>query len=287
MPRLEEIVDEDDIDNMDMDLAEFDPDLKTPIAPARPKPSVVRSQDTDSSAQLDPLQQMMKSMGMEIPENFNDPMGGFGLNPNDPNAIQPKNVVSPEDLSEEEMKELKSLQILYPCYFDKNRSEKEGRRVKLENAVSNPLAKTVLDACKSFGLTCLLEPEKSHPQDFGNPGRVRVGIKFEGKIAQGVVKNKRDLLNKVSNYLKNHETTLKTVKQMPGPPELSTDSFETEELPRVGGFKMNTIVPLHSPLTMKHPQTKSVYIKDTTPPPSTTTTHAPVKQKQKIQRVRL
>ncbi len=43
MPQLDEIDDVDDIDNMDMDIAEFDPDLKTPIAPARPKPQVVRS----------------------------------------------------------------------------------------------------------------------------------------------------------------------------------------------------------------------------------------------------
>ena len=42
MPRLEEIDDLNDIDDLDMDLAELDPSLRTPIAP-KITPTVVRS----------------------------------------------------------------------------------------------------------------------------------------------------------------------------------------------------------------------------------------------------
>ena len=44
-PTLEEV--SDDIDNMDMDIAEFDPSLNTPIAPLRQAPTVIRSQDAE------------------------------------------------------------------------------------------------------------------------------------------------------------------------------------------------------------------------------------------------
>ena len=41
MPRLEEIDDFNDIDDLDMELAELDPSLRTPIAP-KITPKVVR-----------------------------------------------------------------------------------------------------------------------------------------------------------------------------------------------------------------------------------------------------
>lgn len=44
-PTIEE-VDDDEIDNMEMDIAQFDPNLKTPIAPVN-KPVITRSQDSE------------------------------------------------------------------------------------------------------------------------------------------------------------------------------------------------------------------------------------------------
>ena len=49
MPRLEEIDDFNDIDNLDMDLAQLDSSLRTPIAP-KITPTVVRSQDQENPA---------------------------------------------------------------------------------------------------------------------------------------------------------------------------------------------------------------------------------------------
>ncbi|KAH3661371.1 hypothetical protein OGAPHI_006778 [Ogataea philodendri] len=256
MPKLEEIEDIEDVDNLDMDLAEFDPDLRTPIAPARPKPSVVRSQDAEP--------------GFGGLPQLNVETGDFA-----------KQTRSQEQLSEEELAELRSMQVIYPCYFDKNRSVGEGRRVGVEHSVENPLAKTILDACRHLNLTAVLEPEKTHPQDFGNPGRVRVGLKFKGKQANSVVKNKRQLLLKVAEYLKSHPTTLASVKQLPGPPELM-NGYTPVEVSRVKKFKMNTIVPLHSALTMKNPQTESAYVKT----PQTPAAAAPKIAKQKVQRIR-
>ncbi|GME77251.1 unnamed protein product [Ambrosiozyma monospora] len=158
MPQLEEIEDIDDVDNMDFDLAEFDPSLKTPIAPARPKPKVERSQD--SEPQNDPFAQMMANMGMKMPE--------MPVNPG-PMPGMPDLSDMPEPTAEE-MARFKSLNIIYPCYFDKNRSVKQGRRVPLDKCIANPLAKTILDACRFIRLRDLVfEPEKTHPQDYGNP----------------------------------------------------------------------------------------------------------------------
>ncbi|KAG7710871.1 hypothetical protein KL950_000837 [Ogataea haglerorum] len=254
MPKLEDIEDIEDVDDLDMDLAEFDPDLRTPIAPAKPKPSVVRSQDQE-------------------------PQGSQPSYNSEASNIH-RHMRTQDQLSEEELAELKSMQLIYPCYFDLNRSVKEGRRVPLDHCVENPLAKTILDACRHLNLAAVLEPEKSHPQDFGNPGRVRVGLKFKGQQVSLTIRTKRGLLLKISEYLENHPTTLDTVKDLPGPPELM-QGYEPMEVSKVKKFKMNTIVPLHSPLTMKNPQTASAYIK--TPQTETSTPKIP---KPKVQRIR-
>jgi signal recognition particle subunit SRP19 len=71
----------------------------------------------------------------------------------------------------------KKFQCLYPVYFDKSRSRAEGRRVGLEDAVENPLAREIVAACGRLRLETLFEPAKLHPKDWANPGRVKVRIK--------------------------------------------------------------------------------------------------------------
>lgn len=82
-------------------------------------------------------------------------------------------------------------QCLYPVYFDKTRSRAEGRKVNKKLAVENPLARDILDAVQVLGLRVgVLEPEKLHPKDWANPGRVRVQLKTEdGTPVTNVVKN--------------------------------------------------------------------------------------------------
>jgi signal recognition particle subunit SRP19 len=71
----------------------------------------------------------------------------------------------------------KDFQCIYPVYFDKTRSRAQGRRVGKENAVENPLAREIVDACGKLMLETLFEPAKLHPKDWSNPGRVKVKVK--------------------------------------------------------------------------------------------------------------
>lgn len=77
----------------------------------------------------------------------------------------------------------KSFQCIYPVYFDRNRSRSEGRRVGIEHAVENPMARDIVDACGRLRLETLFEPAKLHPKDWSNPGRVKVRIKGSGNAA--------------------------------------------------------------------------------------------------------
>ncbi|EEQ36547.1 hypothetical protein CLUG_00670 [Clavispora lusitaniae ATCC 42720] len=257
-PVLEE-VDDDDIDNMDMDIAQFDPNLKTPIAPIQ-KPVITRSQDSEPS----------------VFDNFPKP------------APQPKrsDIVDPSKFSAQEREEIRRFQVIYPCYFDVNRSHKEGRRVSTQDAVRNPLAKTISDACRQLRIPVLLELDKSHPQDYGNPGRVRVLVKENGVAGNSRFPNKRALLLEISKYLKEHPTTLASVGRssgIPYPPEFET--YEPEELPQLKNKRMNTIVPIHSNLTLKHPMTKSIYEPLPETPEAPKLPKAP-KQQKKIMKIR-
>jgi hypothetical protein len=57
-------------------------------------------------------------------------------------------------------------------------------------AVENPLAKDILDAVQVLGLGVGFEPEKLHPKDWANPGRVRVSLKgADGRPLNERVKN--------------------------------------------------------------------------------------------------
>lgn len=264
-PVLEDVLD-DEIDNMDMDIAQFDPSLRTPIAPVQPGPQITRSQD------------------QEPPLFPNFP------HPEQDKSVERKDIVDPNKFSAEERAELKKFQIIYPCYFDKSRSHKDGRRVSESKAVSNPLAKTISDACRHYNLPVMLELDKTHPQDFGNPGRVRVLIKDNNKNGMPVdsrFKTKRAVLNIIADYLKTHPTTLASIgpkSGIPLPSEYET-GFEPGEIPKVKGFKMNTIVPVHSELTIKHPMTKSIY--DPEPEqPQVKAPQAPKQPKKKIMKIR-
>lgn len=83
----------------------------------------------------------------------------------------------------------KHYQCIYPVYFDKTRSRAEGRKVGSELAVENPLARDIVDAVQMLGLNTAFEPEKLHPKDWANPGRVRVLLKKDGKVVNSKIKN--------------------------------------------------------------------------------------------------
>ncbi|KAH7128344.1 signal recognition particle, SRP19 subunit [Dendryphion nanum] len=140
----------------------------------------------------------------------------------------------------------KHFQCLYPIYFDASRTKAEGRRVGSELAVANPLAREMADAVASLGLQTVFEPDRTHPKDWSNPGRIRVLLKENGQPTNRNIKNKHHLYILVSQYLKQNPTQKNTplrlrVAGLPPPKE----PLPEPAIPR--GWKMNTILPLHSP----------------------------------------
>ena len=85
--------------------------------------------------------------------------------------------------------EIKEWQCLYPLYFDGARTRAQGRRVRKDMAVENPLAREICDAVFGLGLRLAFEPNKTHPKDWANPGRVKVLLKANGKPVSKTVKN--------------------------------------------------------------------------------------------------
>jgi len=209
--RIEEVSDsEPDSDPSEMDPSDFDPGTLS---------SLINPTDIPSNAPTRPP---------------GPPAGGPGR-------------PSPDQTAERER--TKHYQCLYPVYFDSTRSRAEGRKVGKAQAVPNPLAREIVDAVSALKLPgqVVFEPGKLHPKDWANPGRVRVLIKEDGKLAgRGLVKNKHHLYNLVAEHLKAHPTTEQSPMRLriQGLP-LPTKPIPPPAVPK--GWKIGTILPLHSP----------------------------------------
>lgn len=98
-------------------------------------------------------------------------------------------------LEREQQEKCKAYQCIYPIYFDASRSREEGRRVKKEDAVRNPLARDIIDALQHISglvgvaLQIVFEPSKCHPKDWANPGRAKVLVKKDGKPVTAKIAN--------------------------------------------------------------------------------------------------
>ncbi|KAJ2802338.1 signal recognition particle subunit [Coemansia guatemalensis] len=92
---------------------------------------------------------------------------------------------------------------LYPLYFDKSQSLDNGRRVPLSLAVDSPHSKQLSVAAKEAGFNVCYEPNKTHPADFFNPGRVRVQLRVDGNgaLVRQDVKSKKQLLRLVAEKM--------------------------------------------------------------------------------------
>jgi len=139
--------------------------------------------------------------------------------------------------------DFKDWHIVYPVYFDQDRSHRQGRRVGRHIAVANPLAHTIVEGCKELGIGCVFEPTKTHPQDWSNPGRARIP---QSQVHGPMIKNKRHLLILLADYLARHPTTAQTpfTLKFPG---LQAPSEPPPQIPFPRGKKYVEHVPLHSP----------------------------------------
>lgn len=69
----------------------------------------------------------------------------------------------------------KDFVVIWPCYFDRSRSRKDGRRVPKKLAIQNPTTDLIASAAKDLGYYVEIEPEKSHPsKPWGGEGRLIV-----------------------------------------------------------------------------------------------------------------
>ena len=175
-PRIEEVDDDDMVDDPEeMDPSAFDfarPQKGSPEPAMDPSGSQMRPEDI--SAILNPQN---TSQQQPPPSQMSDK--------------------ERERLQREQKERTKNYQCIYPVYFDKTRSRDEGRRVKKEDAVENPLARGIVDALQhvgkelGVGLQIVFEPSKTHPKDWANPGRVRVLVKEGGKCVSNKIQNSR------------------------------------------------------------------------------------------------
>jgi signal recognition particle subunit SRP19 len=186
----------------------------------------VYDSDPEEIAPSDPSDSILSPAAMPLPGASNIPMRP---------APEPRREIP------------KHFQCLYPVYFDKTRSRAEGRKVGTELAIENPLARDIVDAVQMLGLNVGFEPEKLHPKDWANPGRVRVMLKDEdGNPVNPKIKNKHHLYILVAQYLKAHPTNEESpyrlrIKGLPMPEKLPGAP------PAPRGWKIGKILPIHSP----------------------------------------
>ncbi|CAG8484401.1 2877_t:CDS:2 [Ambispora gerdemannii] len=114
-------------------------------------------------------------------------------------------------------RQYKSWICLYPVYFDSTKSVQHGRKVVREQAVPNPLAQNIAEAVKELGLSVLFEPEKTHPRDWGNPGRVRVSLRNQNIPINPSIPTRKELIKKVSTLL----SAVQENNKLPFPPKHS------------------------------------------------------------------
>lgn len=141
--------------------------------------------------------------------------------------------------------QFKAWSCLYPVYFDATKTMKQGRKVSVQHATRNPLAKAIADAGKVIGFSVVFEPQKCHPADWSNPGRVRVELKDEqGRPTHHTIKTKPQLYAAVAKYLKSHPTQDSDPHKVPVP-GMGGERSKRAAIPK--GMKINEILPLHSP----------------------------------------
>ncbi|KAN0061394.1 signal recognition particle subunit [Thecaphora frezii] len=92
---------------------------------------------------------------------------------------------------------------VYPIYFDAKRHYEKGcRRVALDKASPFPTQLWIAKAVSRLQFRYVQEPFKTHPQDWANPGRVKVMLfDDDGKPVNPNYSNKKQLFNAIAEIL--------------------------------------------------------------------------------------
>lgn len=216
--RIEEVEDSDLSDPSEGDIDDFvDSDILRAVAPKQPAAAAAPQQQ----------QQQAPSPSSLFPGTTAPPPGS---------GIQQSDVAG--------------YQCLYPIYFDASRTRAEGRRVPAHLAVKNPLAREIATACAALRVSPVFEAMKTHPQDWANPGRVRVNIKDPSNPYLKNVKNKHHLYILVAEHLRQNPTGDRSaglrqvrIPGLPGHPK-DDEKWPKPAVPK--SWKINDYVPAYS-----------------------------------------
>ena len=101
-----------------------------------------------------------------------------------------------ENMGEVDWKKWRSI---YPCYFDKNLTIAEGRRLGKESAIENPNIHLLSFALSLLKVKHVQQLAGKHPRDFMGAGRLKVQICNEnGDPINPEIANKKELFRKMS-----------------------------------------------------------------------------------------
>ncbi|KAL1744158.1 signal recognition particle, SRP19 subunit [Schizophyllum fasciatum] len=147
----------------------------------------------------------------------------------------------------------KSWTCIYPIYIDAKRPYGTGqRRIARQKGVWWPLIKDIAEATNRLGLQTLMEPLKSHPRDWENPGRVRVQWKQDGRFLNSAVQTKKQLLEMISfqiqrtkpeNIPKPPYNTKKEVAEPPKPAQQPSAASKGKQPATGSKFKSADVPP--------------------------------------------
>jgi len=174
-------------------VEEFDDDTDLPL-PFRPLPN---------TGTRGPLLQEIDSDEEDDLETGNEPTAG----PATTSQFQPKPASQaqhePQVPSISELHpDYKTWICIYPIYVDAKRPYGSGsRRLPREKSLWWPLSKDMADATHRLQLNRIHEPDRIHPKDWDNPGRVRVELKRNGKFLNPAIKSKKQLLEAISSQI--------------------------------------------------------------------------------------
>ncbi len=87
----------------------------------------------------------------------------------------------------------KDKQVIWPIYFDSERSRRDGRMVRLENSISSPNIDDLINAALKAGLNPEIERDKKHP---------KIWHESSGRILVTKQGSKNEMLKRIARNLK-------------------------------------------------------------------------------------
>jgi len=98
---------------------------------------------------------------------------------------------------------------IYPIYIDAKRPYGTGqRRISREKGLWWPVSQAIATAAMQLRISSFHEPNKSHPRDWENPGRVKVLWKENGRLLHPHLKTKKQLLEAISRQIQRTDPSL-------------------------------------------------------------------------------